>query len=285
MSLALHRRADISPEQIAALDAALTAFYRNPPSDYYQVADESSQHYNTQELPFHCDLVGRVVPGTTVLELGCGTAHICPHIEAHGGNYTGIDHSEKLLRENRRRFPRARFLPIGMPLEERFDMVASLYTIEHVVDPVAYLELMLSYCKPGGLMGVICPEFVEGDGLAPSVFYGKSPRRLREKLQALAIFDLCLHLIDWKILRARWIRLARQAAPGAFWINLKPRVLHGASYTIDADAVHLSRLKDLVWYFEQRGAMIVQTSAKMQSVAPEILRFNCYLLARKPTQV
>ena len=283
MSLALRRLTELSSTQIAELDAALTAFYTNPPGDYYQIADESSRHYNPEELPFHCDLAGRLFPGATLLEMGCGTAHFCPHVESRGGVYTGIDHSEALIRENRRRFPRARFQSIGHSLEGTFDVVASLYTIEHVVDPRAYLGLMWQYCKPGGLIGIICPEFVDGPGLPPSVYYGLSPRRFREKLRSFAYVDACLHLIDVKVRGALWKKRAEKSPPGAFWINLKPRVLHGAAYTIDTDAVHFPRLKDLVWHFERQGATIVQTSTKMPGIAPEILRFNCYVLARKPS--
>jgi len=283
MSLSLRRLAQLSQKQIAELDAAITAFYRHPPGDYYPIADESSRHYNPQELPFHCDLAGRVFPGATVLEMGCGTAHLCPQVEARGGNYTGIDHSEELIQKNQHRFPHARFLSIGKPLQETFDIVASLYTIEHVVDPVAYLELLWKYCKPGGLIGVICPEFVECSGLPPSVYYGRSPRRFREKLRTFDFADAGLHLMDLKVGGALWKKRAEKSPPGAFWINLKPRVLHGASYTIDADAVHFPRLKDLVWHLERQGATIVQTSTKMPGIAPEVLRFNCYVLARKPS--
>jgi hypothetical protein len=72
------------------------------------------------------------------------------------------------------------------------------------------------------------------------------------------------------------------AVPGAFWINLLPSELHGAGHAIDTDAVHMVRLKDLVWFFRQKGAEIVQTSAAMPEVAPEVRRFNCYLLVKKP---
>jgi hypothetical protein len=141
---------------------------------------------------------------------------------------------------------------------------------------------MWNYCKPGGLIGIICPEFVECRGLPPSAYYGRTPRRLREKVQSFALADALLHLIDLKVGAEAWKNRALNGPPGAFWINLKPSVLHGAHYTIDADAVHFPRLKDLIWLFEKKGATIEQTSAKMPGVSPDILQYNCYLLARKP---
>jgi SAM-dependent methyltransferase len=282
MSLAFMRHAEISPEQIARLKTAMADFYQNTPASYYEIANQSAQRYNSNEQPFHCDLVGRVFPSATVLEAGCGTAHLCPYVEERGGVYTGLDYSEILLQKNRRRFPKARFFQIGTSLPETFDIVASLYTLEHVVDPPAYLESLWQFCRPGGLIAIICPEFVDGPGFPPSVFYGNTPRRFREKLSALDLPDAASHLLNLKFRAPRWKKNLQASPPGAFWMNLQPSVLHGADYSIDADAVHLTRLNDLVWFFKQKGAEILQTSAEMPEISLEVLRHNCYLLARKP---
>ncbi len=281
MSLQLRRRAELSREQIAGLEAAMTAFYTNPPAGYYPMADQMAQRYDPRITPFHCDLVERVFPGASVLEVGCGTAHLCPYVEGKGGAYTGLDHGEALLQDNRRRFPKARFFRIGAPLTETFDIVASLYTIEHVADPPAYLESLWRYCRPGGLIGIICPEFIDGLGFPLSVFFGRTPRRFRQKLQAGDLTDACRHIVDWKIRAPLWKRRLRAGAPGAFWLNLAPGVLHGAGYSVDADAIHLVRLKDLVWFFRQKNGEIIQTSTDMPDVSADVLRYNCYLLARK----
>jgi SAM-dependent methyltransferase len=268
MSLELHRRAELSAAQIAGLEKAMAAFYQSPPPSYYQWANQAAGQYNIQEQPFHCDLAGRAFSGATVLEVGCGTAHLCPYVEKNGGIYTGLDHSPALLADNRRRFPHACFFPTGAPPAETFDLVASLYTLEHVVDPPAYLEQLWAFCRPGGLIGIICPEFVDCPGSPPSLYFGKTARRLREKLRTFSLGDVCAHLMA--------------AAPGAFWINLRPRELHGAEHSIDADAVHLTRLKDMTWFYRQKGAEILQSSDKMSEIPPVVLRHNCYLLVRKP---
>lgn len=283
MSLDLRRWAELSTDQVAALAQALTAFYNNPPANYYPIANQSANRYTPAEQPFHCDLAGRVFPGATVLEVGCGTAHLCPPVEKNGGTYTGLDFSAALLADNRRRFPRANFFPIGTPLAETFDLVASLFTLEHIADPPAYLESLWRYCRPGGLVGIICPEFIECPGVPPSVFFGNTPRRFRQKLQALSLMDAFRHLVDWRWGAPRFQEQARRCPPGAFWINLKPRILHGAQeFSSDADAVHFPRLKDLVWFFEQKNAEILQTSTRMPGIREEILRHSCYILARKP---
>jgi SAM-dependent methyltransferase len=202
-------------------------------------------------------------------------------VEKAGGSYTGIDHSRELLEQNRKRFPRGRFLPIGTTVEQ-FDFVASLYTIEHVVDPRSHLETMWNFCKAGGMLAVVCPDFVDGDGFPPSFFYGKTPRRFGEKIRSLAFRDAVAHLTDLLWFAPKWKRRARATTPGAFWINLEPRIFHGAQYSIDADAVHLPRLKDIVWWLEKRGASIVEASRSMRNIPESVLRYNCYVLARKP---
>ena len=115
--------------------------------------------------------------------------------------------------------------------------MASLYTIEHVVDPAAYLHRLWEFCRPGGLVAIICPEFIDSPGLPPSVIYGRTTRRLSNKLLHFDFADAAAHLLDLYWRGPRWKTAAQARPPGAFWINLRPRVLHGAAYTIDADAV------------------------------------------------
>jgi 2-polyprenyl-3-methyl-5-hydroxy-6-metoxy-1,4-benzoquinol methylase len=282
VSICIRRFADLTPETISALQQRLVEYYSHPPESYYTIADQAAANYRPEIQPFHCDLVNRVRPGMSVLELGCGSAHLCPFVEAAGGQYTGMDYSAQLLKNNRTRFPRASFISIGEELLKGFDIVASLYTIEHVVDPIAYLETMWGFCKAGGLLAIICPDFVDGSGFAPSFYYGTRARRLREKLRSLNFIDALKHLLDLFCIAPLCIAQARRSQPGAFWINLKPRILAGAAYSVDADAVHLSRLKDLVWWLEKHGATVIATSRSLAGIAPSILRYNCYVVARKP---
>ena len=284
MSVRLVRLEDLQPREKCALEQKLATFYQAPPSVYHEIADQAGAQYVAELQPFHCDLVRRIEPGMKVLELGCGTAHLCPQVEQAGGWYLGVDHDEQLLQRNRKLFPRATFLRLGAKVNQQFDVVASLYTLEHVVDPPNYLDTMWKFCNSDGLIAVICPDFVDGAGIAPSLFYGKTPRRLRQKVRSMDVADAIEHLVDLFWRTPRWRRRARAEQPGTFWINLKPRVLSGAPYSIDADAVHLARLKDIVDWFENHGASIVITSHSMKNVPKSVSQFNCYVVARKPSQ-
>jgi SAM-dependent methyltransferase len=256
-------------------------FYTNPPREYYELADASAGQYHADTLPFHCDLVSHIARGMKIVEVGCGTAHFCPIVESKGGNYTGLDWSPALLEANRKRFANASFRGPDEIATELFDIVASLYTVEHVVDPEAYLQRLWDCCRPGGLIGVICPEFIDSVGVAPSIFYGQTPRRFRQKVVSGDLMDALNHLLDWKVRVPAWKRRAKLSPPGIFWINVAPRALSSNHFVIDADAVHLVRVKDIEHWLSNAGAEIITRGRTMRGVSPEILAYNGYVLARK----
>ena len=194
--IAIVPRSELAAQDERTLAEGLAHYYSASPAAYYALTEEGGTEYTSRLRPFHADLVSRVRPGMSVLEVGCGAAHLCRYVEQAGGRYTGVDHGLELLQKNRERYRSAHFLPVGAELHGHFDLVASLYTIEHVVNPLAYLETMWQACTPGGILAVICPDFVDGAGLPPSIFFGTTPRRLRDKVKEMAIGDAIGHLRD-----------------------------------------------------------------------------------------
>jgi hypothetical protein len=187
-----------------------------------------------------------------------------------------------LIERNRRKFPHAIFWEIGTDPKDPYDLVCSLYTIEHVVRPVEYLELLWSYCRSGGIIGIICPDYIDGDGIPLSVYFGSSALRIREKVMRGRFWDLACHLYEWKVLAPKWKQKAREMKSGAFWMNLDPSDLAGHPHRIDGDAVHFPRLSDLVQWFENKGAEILETSQSLQDAHPPTgHKHPLYLLARK----
>jgi hypothetical protein len=77
--------ANLRREQLDLLEARLVEFYKAPPASYYEIADTAAARYNPEDQPFHCHLAGQVRPGNRVLEMGCGSAHLCPYVESRGG--------------------------------------------------------------------------------------------------------------------------------------------------------------------------------------------------------
>jgi len=272
----------LEPAELAAFELRIAAYYKSPPESYYFIANQAANQYTPEQQPFHCHLASQTFEGARVLELGCGTAHLCPYVEAHGGIYHGIDYSEALLEGNRRAFPRAVFWKMGSQPQETFDLVASLYTIEHVTDPPGYLQQLWDNCCPGGVIGVICPDFVDGDGIPRSIYYGTSPGRIRSKLASGRLWDAMLHLFELFFIAPRWKSHARSISPGTFWMNLHPSDLAGQEHEIDGDAVHFPRMTDIADWMKKRGAKILATSRTLQNIPPHVIKHNCYVLAKKP---
>ena len=272
----------IPQHSLKALELRLAEFYKNPPDSYYRIADQAADQYTPGQQPFHCHLASQAFPGDRVLELGCGTAHLCPHVEARGAIYHGVDYSADLLERNRSVFPRAVFWRMGSQPQANYDIVASLYTIEHVTDPPGYLQQLWDYCRPGGLIGIICPDFIDGEGIPRSIYYGTTPGRIRNKISRGRLWDALVHAAEVKVLGPLWKLRARAMAPGAFWMNLDPSDLAGEEHTIDGDAVHFPRMLDIANWFERRGAEILVTSSTLPGIPRDILKYNCYVLIRRP---
>jgi SAM-dependent methyltransferase len=273
----------INDLRLRDLEQKMAAFYLNPPQEYYQLADGAENKFTGDGAPFHRDLIKRVKPGMRVCDLGCGTAKICNEVESRGGFYTGIDWSRQLLENDQKHFPHARFVSASEELHEQFDLVVSLYAIEHVPRPVDFLKKMWQLAQPGGYIGIICPEFVDGRGLPPSFYYGLTPLRFRQKIKSCKIVDAAMHVADVQRVASRWKKEAQNSPPGTFWINLKPRCLVDKSrFTIDTDAIYMARLKDLTHWLKSQGAKILETSTSMKNVNEQILWYNCYVVAQKP---
>lgn len=77
----------------------------------------------------------RVPRGAAVLDIGIGWGEIIPMLRERGsGSYTGIDFSEKIVRQAAERYPDCRFLVGGLDqVRDRFDAVLALEVCEHIL--------------------------------------------------------------------------------------------------------------------------------------------------------
>jgi SAM-dependent methyltransferase len=271
---------EIDPSEILFLEEKMKEFYSHPPAGYYELAHGKGETYcRPAAFPFHHHLLSYVKKGMKVADFGCGRAEIYPEIEKRGASYTGFDWSENLLEQNRKQYPKAIFKNAAAKLEERFDLVISLYTMEHIPRPGNFLDQLYRSAAEGGIIGIICPEFVDSDGFPPSFYYGNSAHRLREKLLSFNWIDAARHWIDVQWSAPKWRERARRSKPGTFWINLKPRCLEaGTEFSIDSDAVYMARKKDMEWWFQEKGCLILEGP---KEVDPEVSKFNCSVIAQK----
>jgi SAM-dependent methyltransferase len=83
-----------------------------------------------------------VGPGTTVLDLGCGTGLFARAAADRGARVTGVDVDPEAVRLAAAEVPEGSFAvgPAEQPPPGRFDVVAAVQLLMHVPDPVAVLS-------------------------------------------------------------------------------------------------------------------------------------------------
>lgn len=104
------------------------------------------------------------LPGTRVLDVGCGTGFVLGALESAGLHTCGIDMHHAALRfaRSRVRGPLFRSNVASLPFERDFDLVTLFDVIEHVDDDVAVLQEAGRVLMPGGYVAVTVPA---GPGL------------------------------------------------------------------------------------------------------------------------
>lgn len=134
------------------------------------ISTETSRYYYalTEHLSSWGDAVSRAIirflfiqSGGRVLEIGCGTATIIPHLPP-SWDYTGVDVSDFALERARLNFPQATFLRAAssnLPLlDASFDAVFLIHALEHFENPKVALDEIMRVLKPGGRGVVIGPN-------------------------------------------------------------------------------------------------------------------------------
>ena len=105
-------------------------------------------------------LAKRLEPGSSILDIGCGSGYIASMLENKGFKVTGIDVSTKMLDLARANAPRSTFLRMDMKRldfpKESFDGIVCLYAIFHV--PRRYhlkiLKLFRRVLRKKGLLAI-----------------------------------------------------------------------------------------------------------------------------------
>ena len=144
------------------------------------------------------ELVDRLAPGATVVELGCGGGTTETRLLAERFRLTGIDLSPAQLERARRRVPAAEYLEADITTIElptgSLDAVAAFYVLNHVprehLGPL--LERIHGWLRPGSLLvaslGASDNPGWTGHWLgAPTYFAGFSPDTNRHLLDAAGL--------------------------------------------------------------------------------------------------
>jgi 2-polyprenyl-3-methyl-5-hydroxy-6-metoxy-1,4-benzoquinol methylase len=113
--------------------------------------------------------------GKGLLEIGCATGEFSREAARRGMQVLGIDLNADAIAIARQRHPGLAFQegPIGLlPAQGGFDVICSYETIEHVLDPLAFLKEVCSRLRPGGFAVFSTANADHAQVVGPSAWTG-----------------------------------------------------------------------------------------------------------------
>jgi 2-polyprenyl-3-methyl-5-hydroxy-6-metoxy-1,4-benzoquinol methylase len=110
--------------------------------------------------------------GTRVLDVGCGTGLFAYEAAKRGASVVGVDYSPESIAIAKRTYShphleyRCENILKSKALGEKFDVVVSLGTLEHMDAPFDALRTFKKLLKPRGAILLTCPNWVNPRGIA-----------------------------------------------------------------------------------------------------------------------
>ncbi len=230
----------------------------------------------------HQVLLNLLKEGDSIIDLGCGTGVVAQHARKKKIKYTGIDwsgtaidaakgkFSAKIAIEIDVKFIRGSIYQTGLE-SQSFDVVTSMFVIEHLTRPGNFIDEAMRLVRPGGILFILCPDY-RRFGRMPSLPLGGN-NSLQEKLSKLQIIPIISHLlmvVYWKI-RTKFI------GPWAVWTE--PACFSGI-WRPDADAVYLASRKEIIEKITQAG-FVDQTDYWLSQSGATPSNIDCLIVAKK----
>jgi ubiquinone/menaquinone biosynthesis C-methylase UbiE len=239
--------------QLHELEQRMRRFYANPAYHNEWIRGANS-HWQAGAHDAQLALAQRIPAGARILEIGCGDASGAHELlqRLPVREYCGVDITIPRVLAGQLKLAAASGLALPFPAEH-FDVVLSMFTIEHTLFPNTLLDEAWRVLRAGGTLLLIAPDFLNNAMASERI--GFSYGTGRDKLRRAHVLDAALTLIDSRI-RLPWQRHRRRRALAkgsyTFPVLLQPRCLTHAGFVTDCDAVYPSSLEEISNYMRAR---------------------------------
>lgn len=254
------------------LNNLMIEFYSKPKSrdTYQEMIDTNEEQLDSPSIPTTCFInYLKTIRKDTVLEVGCGSGRLYMEISNNfsGVDYTGIELSEKVIEDNRSKYPDANWKVAGaydIPASsESKDVCFSFYVLEHLVYPEDALIEMLRIVKKGGYLIMVFPDFVSSKRFASQWLGISSNARAKEKFKKGKLLDVLISLYDSKIRLPKALDNAVKSV-GNFPVNRTPICLFPDVEVMspDIDAVYIASKQEIKYWALKNGHEVVSPAGE-----------------------
>lgn len=137
---------------------------------------EPSNNVTVKRCFYAYEYAEQYVKGKKIADIGCGSGYGTVHLALFADSATGVDYSAQTLEESRKEYAAVKNLDFvhgkvpPVPLEsESMDVVTAFQFIEHIRDPLAFIQDVYRVLKPGGVF--ICTTVNAKMSLARNPFH------------------------------------------------------------------------------------------------------------------
>ena len=257
-------------QQTNILESRMSEFYRMN-DHYYDDIDFGTSSWFDESYLMYQDILKRSF-NKKICEIGCGKASILRTNKIKQLNYSGCDFSEALLSSNKKEFPDAEFDvitdPKQIPFKDKsFDVVFSVFVIEHVVRPHLFLEELIRITKPGGQIIIQCPDFF-GRLSITSQLLGKYPGTGSQKLKKGYLLETIKTVIIGRVLMPVYFlwQLRNAHNKPVFLLNNSPSCF-SYPFAPDVDAVYVTHKGEIFTKLTSLGAKPITLEVGINEIA------------------
>ncbi|MFZ3059405.1 MAG: class I SAM-dependent methyltransferase [Candidatus Methanoperedens sp.] len=183
------------PRDVPTYESDYWGSVKDPDGQVRNMQSEEEWEKQIEDLRF---IIGKIheLPAGKILDIGCGPGFLLSVVDASWVKH-GVDVSSVAM-ESARKFAivkKGEFPDLGYE-QDYFDVVVMNHVIEHVPNPVAYVQACRRVLKPKGIFIVATPDFDSGCAR----FFNNNYRMLHDKghISLFTSFSLVKMLEDFK---------------------------------------------------------------------------------------